>query len=74
MRHMPIPLGSPVSKVVGATQEPFVQAGSEPQMTFGRVALIGDAAFILARTPLHCQSGNALAEALVSTTTTSSKR
>jgi len=39
----------PVQKLVAATQEPFVQAILDlgvPQMTFGRVALVGDAAAI----------------------------
>lgn len=39
----------PFQKLIAATQEPFVQAILDlgvPQMTFGRVALVGDAAFI----------------------------
>ncbi len=42
-------LAPPFQKLIAATQEPFVQAILDlgvPQMTFGRVALIGDAAFI----------------------------
>ena len=42
-------LAPPFQKLVAATQEPFVQAILDlgvPQMTFGRVALVGDAAFI----------------------------
>ena len=42
-------LPPPFQKLVAATQEPFVQAILDlgvPQMTFGRVALVGDAAFI----------------------------
>jgi len=72
-------LAPPFQKLVGATQEPFVQAILDlgvPQMTFGRVALIGDAAFI----PRHTAAGTAKAAArspwqrLWSTNTTSSKR
>ena len=42
-------LAPPFQKLIAATQEPFVQAVLDlgvPQMTFGRVALVGDAAFI----------------------------
>lgn len=42
-------LAPPFQKLVAATKEPFVQAILDlgvPQMTFGRVALVGDAAFI----------------------------
>jgi 2-polyprenyl-6-methoxyphenol hydroxylase-like FAD-dependent oxidoreductase len=43
-------LAPPFQKLVAATQEPFVQAILDlgvPKMTFERVALVGDAAFIL---------------------------
>ncbi|MBD2068103.1 FAD-dependent monooxygenase [Leptolyngbya sp. FACHB-671] len=42
-------LAPPFQKLVAATKEPFVQAILDlgvPQMAFGRVALVGDAAFI----------------------------
>ncbi|MGD1952450.1 MAG: FAD binding domain-containing protein [Leptolyngbyaceae cyanobacterium] len=43
-------LAPPMQKLVAATQEPFVQAILDldvPQMAFGRVVLLGDAAFIV---------------------------
>jgi 2-polyprenyl-6-methoxyphenol hydroxylase-like FAD-dependent oxidoreductase len=66
-------LAPPFQKLVRATQEPFVQAILDlgvPQMTFGRVALIGDAAFIprphtAASTAKAAANAIALAEALV---------
>ena len=42
-------LPSPFQTLIAATQEPFVQAILDlgvPQMAFGRIALVGDAAFI----------------------------
>jgi 2-polyprenyl-6-methoxyphenol hydroxylase-like FAD-dependent oxidoreductase len=66
-------LAPPFQKLVRATQEPFVQAILDlgvPQMTFGRVALIGDAAFIprphtAASTAKAAANAIALAESLV---------
>ncbi|WP_193196814.1 FAD binding domain-containing protein [Nostoc sp. MG11] len=66
-------LAPPFQKLVRATQEPFVQAILDlgvPQMTFGRVALTGDAAFIprphtAASTAKAAANAIALAEALV---------
>ncbi|MBD2076844.1 FAD-dependent monooxygenase [Phormidium sp. FACHB-592] len=63
----------PFQKLVAATQEPFVQAILDlgvPQMTFGRVALIGDAAFMprphtAASTAKAAANAIALAEALM---------
>jgi len=66
-------LAPPFQKLVAATQEPFVQAILDlgvPQMTFGRVALVGDAAFIprphtAASTAKAAANAIALADALV---------
>jgi 2-polyprenyl-6-methoxyphenol hydroxylase-like FAD-dependent oxidoreductase len=66
-------LAPPFQKLVSATPEPFVQAILDlgvPQMTFGRVALIGDAAFIprphtAASTAKAAANAISLAEALV---------
>ena len=66
-------LAPPFQKLVRATQEPFVQAILDlgvPRMTFGRVALIGDAAFIprphtAASTAKAAANAIALAESLV---------
>jgi 2-polyprenyl-6-methoxyphenol hydroxylase-like FAD-dependent oxidoreductase len=66
-------LAPPFQKLVAATQEPFVQAILDlgvPQMAFGRVALMGDAAFIprphtAASTAKAAANAIALAEALV---------
>lgn len=66
-------LAPPFQKLVAATQEPFVQAILDlgvPQMSFERVALIGDAAFIprphtAASTAKAAANAIALAEALV---------
>lgn len=66
-------LAPPFQKLVRATQEAFVQAILDlgvPQMTFGRVALIGDAAFIprphtAASTAKAAANAIALADALV---------
>jgi 2-polyprenyl-6-methoxyphenol hydroxylase-like FAD-dependent oxidoreductase len=63
----------PFQKLVAATQEPFVQAILDlgvPQMIFGRVALVGDAAFIprphtAASTAKAAANAIALADALV---------
>ncbi|MBN3943974.1 MAG: FAD binding domain-containing protein [Nostoc sp.] len=66
-------LAPPFQKLVAATQEPFVQAILDlgvPQMTFERVALIGDAAFIprphtAASTAKAAANAISLAQALV---------
>ena len=66
-------LAPPFQKLVAATQEPFVQAILDlgvPQMTFGRVALVGDAAFIprphtAASTAKAAANAITLADALV---------
>ncbi|GET36734.1 FAD binding domain-containing protein [Microseira wollei] len=66
-------LAPPFQKLVAATKEPFVQAILDlavPQMIFGRVALIGDAAFIprphtAASTSKAARNAIALADALV---------
>ena len=66
-------LAPPFQKLVAATQELFVQAILDlgvPQMTFGRVALVGDAAFIprphtAASTAKAAANAIALADALV---------
>jgi 2-polyprenyl-6-methoxyphenol hydroxylase-like FAD-dependent oxidoreductase len=66
-------LAPPFQKLVAATQEPFVQAILDlgvPQMTFGRVALVGDAAFIprphtAASTSKAAANAIALADALI---------
>ncbi len=66
-------LAPPFQKLVRATPEPFVQAILDlgvPQMTFGRVALIGDAAFIprphtAASTAKAAANAISLTEALV---------
>lgn len=66
-------LAPPFQKLVRVTQEPFVQAILDlgvPQMTFGQVALMGDAAFIprphtAASTAKAAANAIALAEALV---------
>ncbi|MBW4639503.1 MAG: FAD binding domain-containing protein [Gloeocapsa sp. UFS-A4-WI-NPMV-4B04] len=66
-------LAPPFQKLVAATQEPFVQAILDmgvPQMTFGRVALVGDAAFIprphtAASTAKAAANAISLADALV---------
>lgn len=66
-------LAPPFQKLVAATPEPFVQAILDlgvPQMTFGRVALVGDAAFIprphtAASTAKAAANAISLAEALV---------
>ena len=66
-------LAPPFQKLVAATQEPFVQAILDlgvPQMTFGRVALVGDAAFIprphtAASTSKAAANALALADALI---------
>lgn len=66
-------LAPPFQKLVAATQEPFVQAILDlgvPQMTFGRVALVGDAAFIprphtAASTSKAAANALALADALM---------
>jgi 2-polyprenyl-6-methoxyphenol hydroxylase-like FAD-dependent oxidoreductase len=66
-------LAPPFQKLVAATTEPFVQAILDlgvPQMMFGRVALVGDAAFIprphtAASTSKAAANAIALAYALV---------
>jgi len=66
-------LAPPFQKLVAATPEPFVQAILDlgvPQMTFGRVALVGDAAFIprphtAASTAKAAANAISLADALV---------
>ncbi|BAZ13141.1 hypothetical protein NIES4071_49800 [Calothrix sp. NIES-4071] len=66
-------LAPPFQKLVAATQEPFVQAILDmgvPQMTFGRVALVGDAAFIprphtAASTAKAAANASSLADTLV---------
>ncbi len=66
-------LAPPFQKLVAATSEPFVQAILDlgvPQMTFGRVALVGDAAFIprphtAASTAKAAANAISLADALV---------
>ncbi|MEH2257602.1 FAD binding domain-containing protein [Nostoc sp.] len=66
-------LAPPFQKLVAATQEPFVQAILDlgvPQMTFKRMALIGDAAFIprphtAASTAKAAANAISLAQALV---------
>ena len=66
-------LAPPFQKLVAATPEPFVQAILDlgvPQMVFGRVALVGDAAFIphphtAASTSKAAANAIALADALV---------
>lgn len=66
-------LAPPFRKLVAATQEPFVQAILDlgiPKMTFGRVALVGDAAFIprphtAASTAKAAANAIALTDALV---------
>jgi 2-polyprenyl-6-methoxyphenol hydroxylase-like FAD-dependent oxidoreductase len=66
-------LSPPFQKLVAATPEPFVQAILDlgvPQMTFGQVALMGDAAFIprphtAASTAKAAANAIALAKALV---------
>jgi 2-polyprenyl-6-methoxyphenol hydroxylase-like FAD-dependent oxidoreductase len=66
-------LAPPFQKLIAATQEPFVQAIldlSVSQMAFGRVALVGDAAFIprphtAASTSKAAANAIALADALV---------
>ena len=66
-------LAPPFKKLVAATPEPFVQAILDlgvPQMTFGRVALVGDAAFIprphtAASTAKAAANAISLAETLV---------
>jgi len=66
-------LAPPFQRLVAATKEPFVQAILDlavPQMIFGRVALIGDAAFIprphtAASTSKAAANAIALADALV---------
>jgi 2-polyprenyl-6-methoxyphenol hydroxylase-like FAD-dependent oxidoreductase len=66
-------LAPPFQNLVAATQEPFVQAILDlgvPQMTFGRVALVGDAAFIprphtAASTAKAAANAIALADVLV---------
>ena len=66
-------LAPPFQKLVAATTEPFVQAILDlgvPQMVFGRVALVGDAAFIprphtAASTSKAAANAIALADALV---------
>jgi len=66
-------LAPPFQKLVAATQKPFVQGILDlgvPQMTFGRVALVGDAAFIprphtAASTAKAAANAIALADALV---------
>jgi 2-polyprenyl-6-methoxyphenol hydroxylase-like FAD-dependent oxidoreductase len=66
-------LAPPFQKLVAATTEPFVQAILDlgvPQMMFGRVALVGDAAFIsrphtAASTSKAAANAIALADALV---------
>lgn len=66
-------LAPPFQKLVAATQAPFVQAILDlgvPQMTFGRVALVGDAAFIprphtAASTAKAAANAISLADALV---------
>jgi 2-polyprenyl-6-methoxyphenol hydroxylase-like FAD-dependent oxidoreductase len=68
-------LAPPFQKLVAATPEPFVQAILDlgvPQMVFGRVALVGDAAFIprphtAASTAKAAANAISLAEALVKT-------
>ncbi|NER80605.1 MAG: hypothetical protein F6K42_13730 [Leptolyngbya sp. SIO1D8] len=67
-------LPPPFQTLVTATQEPFVQTIRDlgvPQMAFGRVALVGDAAFIprphtAAGVSKGAANARALAEALVS--------
>lgn len=66
-------LAPPFQKLVAATKEPFVQAILDlavPQMMFGRVALVGDAAFIprphtAASTSKAAANAIALADALL---------
>jgi 2-polyprenyl-6-methoxyphenol hydroxylase-like FAD-dependent oxidoreductase len=66
-------LAPPFQKLVTATKEPFVQAILDlgvPQMIFGRVALVGDAAFIprphtAASTSKAAANAIALADALL---------
>ncbi|BAZ66543.1 MAG: FAD binding domain-containing protein [Pelatocladus maniniholoensis HA4357-MV3] len=66
-------LAPPFRKLVAATQEPFVQAILDlgiPQMSFERVALVGDAAFIprphtAASTSKAAANAIALADALI---------
>ncbi len=66
-------LAPPFRKLVAVTQEPFVQAILDlgvSQMTFGRVALVGDAAFIprphtAASTSKAAANAIALADALI---------
>lgn len=66
-------LAPPFQKLVAATKEPFVQAILDlgvPQMIFGRVALVGDAAFIprphtAASTSKAAANAIALADALL---------
>ncbi|NEQ19028.1 MAG: hypothetical protein F6K28_03525 [Microcoleus sp. SIO2G3] len=66
-------LAPPFQKLIVATKEPFVQAILDlqvPQMMFGRVALVGDAAFIprphtAASTSKAAANAIALADALV---------
>ena len=66
-------LASPFQTLVAATQEPFVQAILDlgvPQMAFGHIALIGDAAFIprphtAASTAKAAANAIALVDALV---------
>jgi 2-polyprenyl-6-methoxyphenol hydroxylase-like FAD-dependent oxidoreductase len=66
-------LAPPFQKLVAATQEPFVQAILDlgvPQMVFGRIALVGDAAFIprphtAASTAKAAANAIALANALI---------
>ena len=66
-------LAPPFQKLVAATPEPFVQAILDlgiPKMTFGRVALVGDAAFIprphtAASTAKAAANAIALVDALV---------
>ena len=66
-------LADPFQKLVAATKEPFVQSILDlgvPQMAFGRVALVGDAAFVprphtAASTAKAAANAIALTEALV---------
>jgi 2-polyprenyl-6-methoxyphenol hydroxylase-like FAD-dependent oxidoreductase len=66
-------LVTPFQKLIAATKEPFVQAILDlgvPNMVFERVALVGDAAFILrphtaASVSKAAQNAIALADALV---------
>lgn len=68
-------LAPPFQKLVAATQEPFVQAILDlgvPQMAFGHIALIGDAAFIprphtAASTSKAAANAIALVDALIDT-------